>query len=196
MQKDDRELQRIIRAAQAGDEQAFETLLGAIEQPVYRLIYSMLHSREDAEDATQETLIKLWRTLPSYRFECPILPYTLHMARNVALDLIRRRHARVQSVSLTGEDEAGESEQWDVADPNEYADPARDYERKERIEAVRRAVEDLPDEYREIVVLKDLLGYSYEQIGQILKLEQGTVKSRLSRARKKLAEILKNGNIL
>ena len=196
MQKDDRQLQRTIRAAQAGDEQAFEVLLGALEQQVYRLAYSMLRSREDAEDATQETLIKLWRTLPSYRFECPILPYTLHMARNVALDLIRRRSARVQTVSLTGEDENGESEQWDVADPNEYADPARDYERKERIEAVRRAVEDLPDEYREIVVLKDLLGYSYEQIGQILSLGEGTVKSRLSRARKKLAEILKDGNIL
>lgn len=196
MQRDDRQMQRTVRAAQAGDEQAFETLLGAIEQPVYRLIYSMLHSREDAEDATQETLIKLWRTLPSYRFECPILPYTLHMARNVALDLIRRRHARVQTVTLTGEDENGENEQWDIADPNEYANPAREYERQERIEAVRRAVDALPDEYREIVVLKDLQGYSYEQIGQVLSLGEGTVKSRLSRARKKLAEILKNGNIL
>lgn len=196
MQRDDRQMQRTVRAAQAGDEQAFETLLGAIEQPVYRLIYSMLHSREDAEDATQETLIKLWRTLPSYRFECPILPYTLHMARNVALDLIRRRHARVQTVSLTGEDENGENEQWDIADPNEYANPAREYERQERIEVVRRAVDALPDEYREIVVLKDMQGYSYEQIGQILSLGEGTVKSRLSRARKKLAEILKNGNIL
>ncbi len=196
MQRDDRQMQRTVRAAQAGDEQAFETLLGVIEQPVYRLIYSMLHSREDAEDATQETLIKLWRTLPSYRFECPILPYTLHMARNVALDLIRRRHARVQTVTLTGEDENGENEQWDIADPNEYANPAREYERQERIEAVRRAVDALPDEYREIVVLKDLQGYSYEQIGQVLSLGEGTVKSRLSRARKKLAEILKNGNIL
>ena len=196
MQRDDRQMQRTVRAAQAGDEQAFETLLGAIEQSVYRLIYSMLHSREDAEDATQETLIKLWRTLPSYRFECPILPYTLHMARNVALDLIRRRHARVQTVTLTGEDENGENEQWDIADPNEYANPAREYERQERIEAVRRAVDALPDEYREIVVLKDLQGYSYEQIGQILSLGEGTVKSRLSRARKKLAGILKNGNIL
>ena len=196
MQRDDRQMQRTVRAAQAGDEQAFETLLGAIEQSVYRLIYSMLHSREDAEDATQETLIKLWRTLPSYRFECPILPYTLHMARNVALDLIRRRHARVQTVTLTGEDENGENEQWDIADPNEYANPAREYERQERIEAVRRAVDALPDEYREIVVLKDLQGYSYEQIKQILSLGEGTVKSRLSRARKKLAGILKNGNIL
>ena len=196
MQRDDRQIQRTVRAAQAGDEQAFEAVLHAVEQQVYRLVYSMLHSREDAEDATQETLVKLWRSLPSYRFECPILPYTLYMARNVALDLIRRRDSRVQTVSLTGEDENGESEQWDIADPNEYADPARAYGRKERVEAVRRAVDELPDEYRDIVVLKDLQGYSYEQIGQILGLGEGTVKSRLSRARKKLAEILKNGNIL
>jgi RNA polymerase sigma-70 factor (ECF subfamily) len=195
MQKDDRQLQRTIRAAQAGDEQAFEALLGALEQQVYRLAYSMLRSREDAEDATQETLIKLWRTLPSYRFECPILPYTLHMARNVALDALRRRASRVQSVSLTSEDEAGESEQWDIADPDEYADPARDYERGERIRGVRAAIDELPPEHKEILTLKDIEGYSYEQIGQILQLEQGTVKSRLSRARKNLAEILKARNI-
>lgn len=195
MQKDDRQLQRTIRAAQAGDEQAFEVLLGALEQQVYRLAYSMLRSREDAEDATQETLIKLWRTLPAYRFECPILPYTLHMARNVALDALRRRASRVQSVSLTSEGEAGESEQWDIADPDEYADPARDYERGERIRGVRAAIDELPPEHREILTLKDIEGYSYEQIGQILQLEQGTVKSRLSRARKNLAEILKSRNI-
>lgn len=195
MQKDDRQLQRTIRAAQAGDEQAFEVLLGALEQQVYRLAYSMLRSREDAEDATQETLIKLWRTLPSYRFECPILPYTLHMARNVALDALRRRASRVQSVSMTSEDEAGESEQWDIADPDEYADPARDYERGERIRGVRAAIDELPPEHKEILTLKDIEGYSYEQIGQILQLEQGTVKSRLSRARKNLAEILKARNI-
>lgn len=195
MQRDDRQMQRTVRAAQAGDEQAFEALLGAIEQQVYRLVYSMLRSREDAEDATQETLIKLWRTLPSYRFECPILPYTLHIARNVALDIVRRRASRVQTVSLTTEGEDGESLELDVADLDEYAHPARAYERQERIKGVRAAIEELPPDHKEILTLKDIEGYSYELIGQMLQLEEGTVKSRLSRARKKLAEILKERNI-
>lgn len=195
MQRDDRNMQRIIRAAQEGDEQAFERLLTALEKQVYRLCYGMLHSREDAEDATQETMIKLWRTLPSYRFECPILPYTLRMARNTALDLLRRRGARIQTASMTVQDEAGEHETMNVADPDEYADPARAYERKEKIEAVRRAIEQLPPDSRDIILLKDMQGLSYEQIGQMLKLGEGTVKSRLARARKKLAELFRQGNI-
>lgn len=195
MQKDDRHMQKVIRAAQKGDERAFEALLGSLERQVYRLCYSMTHAREDAEDATQETMIKLWRTLPSYRFECPILPYTLRMARNTALDLLRRRAARIQTVSMTVQDEAGENEAINVADPDEYADPARAYERQERIKAVRRAIDELPSDQRDIIVLKDLEGYSYEQIGQILQIGEGTVKSRLSRARKKLAEMLRARNI-
>ena len=83
----------------------------------------------------------------------------------------------------------------EVADTDEFVDPARAYERKEKIEAVRRAISELPDEYREILTLKDIEGLSYEQIGRVLTLEQGTVKSRLSRARKKLLEILKRRNI-
>lgn len=195
MQKDDRNMQKVIRAAQKGDERSFEVLLTALERQVYRLCYAMTHSREDAEDATQETLIKLWRNLPSYRFECPILPYTLRMARNTALDLLRRRNARVQTVSLTIQDGEGESETISIADPDEYADPARAYERKEKIEAVRRAIEQLPPDSRDIVLLKDVEGYSYEQIGHVLQIGEGTVKSRLARARKKLAELLKQGNI-
>jgi RNA polymerase sigma-70 factor (ECF subfamily) len=195
MQKDDRNMQKVIRAAQKGDERAFEALLGSLERQVYRLCYSMTHAREDAEDATQETMIKLWRTLPSYRFECPILPYTLRMARNTALDLLRRRAARIQTVSMTVQDGAGESEAIDVADSDEYANPARAYERQERVQSIRAAIDELPPDQRDIIVLKDLEGYSYEQIGQILQIGEGTVKSRLSRARKKLAEILKARNI-
>lgn len=195
MQKDDRNMQKVIRAAQKGDERAFEALLGSLERQVYRLCYSMTHAREDAEDATQETMIKLWRTLPSYRFECPILPYTLRMARNTALDVLRRRNARIQTVSMTVQDEAGESEAIDVADSDEYANPARAYERQERVQSIRAAIDELSPDQRDIIVLKDLEGYSYEQIGQILQIGEGTVKSRLSRARKKLAEILKARNI-
>lgn len=195
MQKDDRHMQKVIRAAQKGDERAFEALLGSLERQVYRLCYSMTHAREDAEDATQETMIKLWRTLPSYRFECPILPYTLRMARHTTLDLLRRRNARIQTVSMTVQDEAGESEEIDVADPDEYTDPARAYERQESIKAVRRAIDELPSDQRDIIVLKDIEGCSYEQIGQILQIAEGTVKSRLFRARKKLVELLKERNI-
>ena len=196
MEEDSKELRRVIRAAQRGDERAFETLLGLVEAPVYRLVLSMLRQRQDAEDAAQETLVKLWRSLPSYRFECPFLPYALHVARNTALDMLRRRKNGAATISLTVEDEDGETVQLEVADTDEYADPSRAYARRETCEAVRRALGELPQEHREILTLKDMEGLSYEQIAHVLRLEEGTVKSRLHRARKKLAELLKTRNIL
>lgn len=196
MQKDSRELQATVRAAQAGDESAFERLLDEVERPVYRLLLGMLRSREDAEDAAQETLVKLWRTLPSYRFECPILPYALQIARRTALDTLRRKRSEwQQTLPLTVEGEDGEAHAADIPDPDEYADPSRAYERAERIAEVRRAIDELPSDFREILLLKDMEGLAYEQIGHVLALEEGTVKSRLFRARKKLAEILKTRNI-
>ncbi|MBO5897687.1 MAG: RNA polymerase sigma factor, partial [Clostridia bacterium] len=137
----------------------------------------------------------LWRTLPSYRFECPILSYALQITRNTVLDLLRRKRARGETVSLTVEEEDGEAAVLDIADPDEASDPARAYASEERMSEVRRALGDLPIELREILTLRAIEGMSYEQIGQVLSLEEGTVKSRLSRARKKLEEILKSRNI-
>ncbi len=195
MSRDDRELRSVIKRAQRDDEQAFETLMRVVETPMYRLALSMTRQREDAEDATQEALVKLWRTLPSYRFECPILPYALQITRNTALDLLRRRRARGETVSLTVEGEDGETVALDIADPDESADPARAYASEERIGEVRRAMDELPLELREILTLRAIEGMTYGQIGEVLSLEEGTVKSRLSRARKKLEEILKKRNI-
>ena len=197
MPKDSREVKALIHAAQRGDEQAFEKLLLMLQTSVYRLAFSMLGSHEDAEDAAQETFVKLWRTLPDYRGECPILPYALRMTRNVALDMLRRlRPMRKRSASMTVEDEQGESVTLDVPDTDENSDPSKAFARRERIEAVRRAVDELSPEHREILVLKDMQGYSYEQIARVLELNEGTVKSRLSRARRKLGELLKERNIL
>ena len=195
MSRDDRELRSVIHKAQKGDEQAFEALMRTIELPMYCLALSMTRQREDAEDVTQEALVKLWRTLPSYRFECPILSYALQITRNTVLDLLRRKRARGETVSLTVEEEDGEAAVLDIADPDEASDPARAYASEERMSEVRRALGDLPIELREILTLRAIEGMSYEQIGQVLSLEEGTVKSRLSRARKKLEEILKSRNI-
>ena len=196
MTTDSRELQGAIRKAQRGDGQAFEVLLSYVEEPVWRLTFLLLRHKEDAEDAAQETLLKLWRTLPSYRFECPILPYVLRMARNTVIDMQRRRQKQWESTtSFSTQNEQGEWTMLDLPDPDEAADPVRSYEKKERILAVRAALDELPDECREILVMKDMQNLSYEQIALSLDVPDGTVKSRLYRARKKLADILRDRNI-
>jgi RNA polymerase sigma-70 factor (ECF subfamily) len=195
-ERDGKELRACILAAQKGDEQAFEQLLTLLEKPIYRLAFSMLRHKQNAEDAAQETLIKLWRTLPSYRFECPILPYALKMARTTVLDMQRKLSRRSEhEVSLTVENNEGEQVTMDVADTDGQNDPVVHFERTERIAAVRKAMEQLPTEQREIICLKDMQGLSYAQITAVLGIEEGTVGSRLNRARKNLKKILEAGKI-
>lgn len=196
MEKDSKELRTLVRSAQSGDESAFEQILTLIEVPVYRLAFSMLRHKQDAEDAAQEVLIKLWRTLPDYRFECPLLIYVLKMTRTTVLDLQRKNvRQRENEISLTVENEDGERVEMDVADTSVDANPAEHLTRAERIAEVRRAMEDLPPAERDIIMLKDIQGLSYAQIADLLSIEEGTVGSRLSRARKKLEKILKTRKI-
>lgn len=194
--KDSKELRALIRAAQEGDEQAFEQILTLLEAQVYRLAFSMLRHKQDAEDATQETFIKLWRTLPSYRFECPILPYVLKMTRTTVLDMQRKiERRREHELSLTLENDQGERVELDLADTDVQNDPVAHLSKMELIAQVRQAIEDLPPEHRDILLLKDMQGLSYEQIAQTLDIQVGTVASRLSRARKNLEKILKTRKI-
>lgn len=194
--KDSQEIKSLIQAAQKGDEQAFEKLLDMLQTPIYRLAFSMLHHKQNAEDAAQEVLIKLWRTLPDYRFECPILPYVLKMTRTTVLDMQRkltRRHAHETSLTVDGDD--GERVVMDVVDTSTASDPVAALAREELIAEVRRAIDDLPPDDRDIIILKDLRGLSYESIAHVLAMEEGTVASRLSRARKKLKNLLKTRKI-
>lgn len=184
--------QREIRLAQAGDESAFERIMTRYEAKVYRLAYSMLRHKQDAEDAMQETFIKLWRVLPSYRFECSLLVYLMKIARTVVLDIERRRQrVRQNEEPLTIKNDEGEWVDRDFRDDDVSSRPDLDVLRKERIAAVREAIEELSDEHRQIILLKDIQGLSYAEIEEILGLGAGTVASRLSRAREHLKKILK-----
>ena len=191
--KDSKELQEQIRAAQHGDERAFEQLLTLLERSVYRLAFSMLRHKQDAEDATQEVFLKLWRTLGTWRDEASVKTYIMRIARNTVIDMIRRRNAHPTD-SLTVEDDDGEESQLDIADTDTTSNPAADYARREQIEEVRRAIDELDADHRELIILRDINGLSYDEIAEATGLYPGTVKSRLSRAREKLKNILKTRN--
>lgn len=194
--KDSEEWREQIRAAQAGDEKAFERLMTRYERQVYRLAFSLLRHKEDAEDAMQETFIKLWRVLPTYRYECSLLVYVLRITRTVSLDIERRRERRrANETSLTVEDDTGESVEREIADEDVSSRPDLAFERAERIRMVREAIEELPEEHRQIILYKDIQGLSYAEIGAILGLGEGTIASRLARARENLKKILKKRKI-
>ena len=183
----------LIRRIQAGETDAFEQLLRAHEKTVYNLALRMTGDPQDAEDMAQEAFWKAYRSLGDFRGECKFSVWLYRIVSNVCLDHLRRQRRR-PAVSLSVEDDEGEEQQWEI--PDERYEPERELERKLTREAVRKGLAALPDEQRQILLLREIRGLSYEEIGEILGLEPGTVKSRIFRARKRLAAfLLREGNI-
>ena len=183
----------LIRRVQAGETEAFEDLVRAHEKTVYNLALRMTGNPQDAEDMAQEAFLKAYRSLPEFRGESKFSVWLYRIVSNVCLDHLRRQSRR-PAVSLTTEDEEGEAQQWDV--PDESLSPERLLEQKLTREAVQKGLRQLPEEQRQILLLREIKGLSYEEIGEILALEPGTVKSRIFRARKRLcAFLLQEGNI-
>ncbi|MBQ8512848.1 MAG: sigma-70 family RNA polymerase sigma factor, partial [Clostridia bacterium] len=127
--------------------------------------------------------------------ECSFTTWLFRIAVNCAKDA-QRTSGRHRTVSLTQEDEDGEGAEWDLPETNEEFLPEESLDKRERITGIRRAIGELPDEQRQVLILRDLHELPYSQIAELLSLELGTVKSRLNRARQNLKNILKNGNFL
>lgn len=184
---------RIVQKVIKGDVNAFETLVLAYEKNVYNIALRMTGNSEDASDMTQEAFIKAYNSLQSFRGDSKFSVWLYRIATNVCLDFLRSKSRR-PTVSLSVEDNEGDEVQLDVAD--ESQSPELLLDRQMTRESVRRGLETLSPEYRQILLLREIQGLSYEEISQALGLEAGTVKSRIFRARKKLcAFLLQDGNI-
>lgn len=182
-----------VKRVLAGDTNAFEPLVREYEKNVYNLALRMVKNPEDAQDMTQESFIRAYNSLSSFRGESRFSVWLYRIVSNVCLDHIRAASRR-PAVSLSTENDEGESVELEIAD--ESKSPQELLERKMTREAVRRGLELLPSEHRQILLLREIQGFSYDEISEILSLEHGTVKSRIFRARKKLCEfLLRDGNI-
>jgi RNA polymerase sigma-70 factor (ECF subfamily) len=184
---------RLIRRVQAGNAEAFEDLVRAHEKTVYNLALRMTGHPQDAEDMAQEAFWKAYRSLGEFRGESKFSVWLYRIASNVCLDFLRSR-SRKPTVSLSVEDDEGEEGQLDIAD--ESQSPELLMERGLTRDAVRRGLDTLPPDYRQILLLREIQGLSYDEIAAVLEIEVGTVKSRIFRARKRLcAFLVEDGNI-
>jgi len=186
-------LEDLFLLAKKGDGRAFEQIVLQTERAVYNLALSIVKKEEDAEDVTQETYLRLWRAASELKLESSLKLYILRTARNLALDLIRKNSKRdeIDTVILDAE---GEFE-IDIADDSPDSRPDESYLRKIEKEVVRQSIEELPSAAREIIVLRDIEGLSYTEIAEMLGLAEGTLKSKLFRARERLRKIILSKNI-
>ena len=183
----------IVRKVLGGDANAFETLVLEYEKNVYNIALRMTGNSEDAADMTQEAYIKAYNSLQSFRGDSKFSVWLYRIVSNVCLDFLRSKNRR-PTVSLSVEDDDGEDAQLDVAD--ESQSPELLLDRKLTRDSVRRGLDSLPPDYRQILLLREIQGLSYDEIAQALSLEVGTVKSRIFRARKRLCTFLiDDGNI-
>ncbi len=183
----------IVRKVLDGDANAFETLVLEYEKNVYNIALRMTGNSEDAADMTQEAFIKAYNSLQAFRGDSKFSVWLYRIVSNVCLDFLRSKNRR-PTVSLSVEDDDGEDTQLDVAD--ESQSPELLLDRKLTRESVRRGLDSLPPDYRQILLLREIQGLSYDEIAQALGLEVGTVKSRIFRARKRLCTFLiDDGNI-
>ena len=184
---------QIVQQVLQGDVNAFEDLVTEYEKNVYSLTLFFFFFFLYAADMTQETFIKAYNSLSAFRGDSKFSVWLYRIATNVCLDFLRSR-SRKPTVSLSMEDDDGEEVELDIADDSQS--PERLLERGLTRDAVRRGLKALSAEYRQILLLREIQGLSYEEIADVLSLEVGTVKSRIFRARKRLcAFLIEDGNI-
>lgn len=184
--------QELIQAARSGDQRAFAALVEANQGMVYSLAYRMTGNSEDAADLTQEAFLNAWRGLARFQGQASFSTWLYRLTSNACIDFLRREKRR-SALSLTLEPDEEESRQAEVSD--ERWSPEALLDRQESLQAVRRALGQLSDEHREVLLLRELEGLSYREIAQALGLEEGTVKSRIARARLALRDfLLQSGN--
>lgn len=182
------ELKR-IRRCQKGDSQALEEIYLQYHRGVYLFLLSLMRSPETAEDLCQDVFVKLFSQIKSYRFESPFAHWLFRMARNLGIDRMRRDKIR-RAVSL--DEETPEAHPLAERLAGNSPLPSAASESREEAKAVREAVEELPEVFRTVVVMREWEELSYEDIAKRLKTSEGTVKSRIFRARQMLAGKLKH----
>jgi RNA polymerase sigma-70 factor (ECF subfamily) len=174
----DQEREWVIRARQ-GDAQAFTRLVEAYQRPVYNLAYRMLGNAAEAEEAAQETFIRLYKRFRTYDPKRKFSSWLFSIASHYCIDRLRRRRMTLLSLE-------------DVAFSGHLASnaerPEESVARSEKEVLVHRLLDTLPEDYRAAVVLRYWYDFSYQEIAQVLDTTESAIKSRLFRARKKLAE--------
>jgi len=190
-QADFRKDTELINAFKKGDTGAFHELVLKYEGRVYNHCLRLVNDEEESFDLTQEVFLKVFRKIKNYEHTYAFYTWLYRITVNSCIDYMRRKKRTVQSVSLSmhsHEDGMDSGREQDI--PDTKFTPTGQFEKNELSAHLNEALEQLSEKLRVILVLKEMEGFSYEEIAEILGVSRGTVKSRLFRARERLKELL------
>lgn len=180
----------LIIKCQAGDYDAFEVLVRKYSDKAFSVAFSVMGNQHDAADMTQEAFIKVFRNIRKFNFGSSFGTWLYRIVKNTCIDELRKKKHRNYVSMDTGFE--GEDGEYVVQISDESADIQEILEREETGRLLQEALMSLGEKHRSVLILADIKGYDYLEIARMLELPVGTVKSRISRAREKLAVILKN----
>jgi RNA polymerase sigma-70 factor, ECF subfamily len=179
---------QLVRAVLDGDGTAYRGLVERYQGRIYAVCYGMVRNREDARDMAQEAFVKAFKNLSRFRFGASFYTWLCRIAMNVSIDHLRRqkvRRAEQFDEGIATKDSAGV-----ISLAHHRHSPSRDLERKRLHGRILEALDELPDEQKQVVVLREIEGLAYKEIAEIMDIPEGTVMSRLYYARKKLQKAL------
>ena len=178
--------EQLIAKFQLGDVQAYDVLVRRYKDQLLNFIYRFVGNRSDAEDIVQETLLRVYKNKHMYKEIAKFSTWVYTIAGNLAkTELRRRKRHKIFSVSNF----VNEERDYDIPDKAHSPEKQVDSTIQEAI--IQKAIEKLPVKFKEVIILRDIQGFAYEEISQILSIPLGTVKSRVNRGRLKLQEDLK-----
>ena len=181
----------LVRRARAGDGSAWEDIVSAFSRRIFNLAYRFTSSVEGAEDLTQEVFIRIYRTLDQYDSkQGDLANWLMRLARNLIIDDYRHRQRNPQNTMA------------DTVDDHQYhlravgTSAHKEMERREIAAQVQEGIDKLPSDLKTCVILRDIEEMTYQEIVEVLRIPEGTVKSRINRGRIELAKILRRMRVV
>ncbi len=179
----------LVERVRHGDRHAFDLLVIKYQRRIMRLLARMVHNQAEVEDIAQETFVKAWRALPQFRGDSAFYTWLYRIALNTARNWLAARQR--QPLALA-ESENNENETLAPTQRlTEQATPETLLASKQVAQTIDAAIQALPEEQRDAIVLREIEGMSYEEIAQVMQCPVGTVRSRIYRAREAIAAQLK-----
>ena len=181
---------KLIKKAHKGDVEAFEKIITEYQSIIYNIAFRFAGNAEDAADMSQEVFLKMFRNINSFQFKSKLSTWIYRVATNTCLDQVKRKNRNNPAYSLDDGFEDGDGSFFSNEIADDSPTPDEVIEQAEMKDVINQAISELPDDYRTVIILRDIQGLSYDEIAEIIECSVGTVKSRISRGRRNLREIL------